>query len=189
MNICVYCSSSDAVAPVYFRAAEELGEIMARREDTLVYGGAGVGLMGALARSVNANGGRVIGIMPESIAAHDIGFESADEMIIAASLRERKRMMEEKADVFIALPGGFGTLEELFEILTLKQLGRHEKPIAILNINGFYDPLVNLFNHIYNERFAKSETAGIYSVCATVSESMEYIDTYSAPRLTRKWYR
>jgi len=121
MNICVYCASSDAVAPAYFRAAETLGQMIAQRGDTLVYGGAGIGLMGALARAVKAGGGHVIGVMPQVLAAESITFALLDELVITDNMRERKARMEALADAFLVLPGGFGTLEELAEILTLRQ--------------------------------------------------------------------
>ncbi len=188
MTVCVYCSSSDAVSDSYFQIAEELSVALANRGDTLVYGGASVGLMGALARAAHSCGGRVIGVMPKGIADHGIGFESADEMVVTESLRERKQVMEERADAFIALPGGFGTLEELMEILTLKQLGYHNKAVVILNTNGFYDLLLQLFERFYGEKFAKPETGSVFGLCDSVDHLIEYLDTYTPPKIGKKWF-
>lgn len=188
MNLCVYCSSSDAVDRVHFEVAGAFGTRLGERNDTLVYGGAAVGLMGELARSAQAAGGNVIGILPRSIAAHGIGFETADELILAESLRERKRLMEERADGFVALPGGFGTLEELLEIITLKQLGEHKKPVVLLNNDGFYDRLFACFEQLYAAKFAKPETREMYVFCNTVEEVFEYLDGYAAPKIVKKWF-
>ena len=188
MNVCVYCSSSEAVGEEYFQAAEELGALLADKGHAVVYGGASVGLMGALARSAHLHGGRVVGVMPKAIADHGINFTSADETIVTDSLRERKRVMEERADAFVALPGGFGTLEELMEILTLKQLGYHEKAVAILNINGFYDLLLEFFEKLYREKFAKPETVSIFGLVDSVGRLVDYLDTYTPPRVGSKWF-
>lgn len=186
MNICVYCSSSNIVAPVYFETARALGAELAKRGDTLIYGGANVGLMGAIAQSVKAGGGRVVGVMPEAIERMRITFESADEFILTRDMRERKAVMEARADAFVMLPGGFGTLEEITEILTLRQLGLHNKPIVIFNIASFYDPLVTLFEHFYRERFAKPWQA-MYHVTQTVEDLFKYLDAYTPERAPSKW--
>lgn len=185
--LCVYCSSSDAVDPSFVESARTMGAEMARRGYGLVYGGTTVGLMGALARSVHSHGGRVVGIIPEAIHAMGIGNDLADELIVTPGMRERKAAMEARADGFIALPGGFGTLEELFEVTTLKQLKYHTKPIVILNAGGFYDPLVSLFEHIYQQRFAKPVYRQLYHVAATPAEAMEYLSSYTPPELGTKW--
>ncbi len=186
MNICVYCSSSNAVAPVFFEAARLLGEHIARRGDTLVYGGADVGLMGALARAVKAGGGRVVGIMPERLAAEPMTFAAADEFIVTHDMRERKARMEALADAFVILPGGFGTLEELTETLTLRQLGEHMKPIVLLNIRGFYDPLIALFEHYYHEGFAKP-WRDLYFVTGDIAAALNYLDHYEPVAPPGKW--
>ncbi len=186
MNICVYCSSSNAVAPVFFEAAEVLGRYIARRGDTLIYGGADIGLMGALAHAAKDGGGRVVGIMPERLAAEPITFAAADEFIVTRDMRERKARMEALADAFFVLPGGFGTLEELAEILTLRQLGEHMKPIVLLNIRGFYDPLIALFEHYYREGFAKPWRE-LYYVTGDVQAAFDYLDQYEPVMPPRKW--
>jgi uncharacterized protein (TIGR00730 family) len=177
MNICVYCSSSDAIAPVYFDAARSLGEVLAQRGDTLIYGGANVGLMGALAQTVRKGGGRVVGVMPGFLTELRITFDAADELVYTDDMRERKAVMEERADAFVILPGGFGTLEELSEILVLRQLNTHTKPIVLLNTKGYYDPLVALFEHFYSQRFAKPWRQ-LYHVADSVESVFDYLDAY-----------
>jgi cytokinin riboside 5'-monophosphate phosphoribohydrolase len=189
MNICVYCSSSDAVAPVYVETAAGLGTLMARRSHALVYGGASVGLMGAVARAVRAGGGSVVSVMPEAVRNAGITFEDADEIIYTGTLRERKAVMEERADSFIALPGGFGTLEETIEILTLKQLKLHAKPIAFINTNGFYDPLIVLFEKMYAEKFAKGVSRGLYAITDGAAGALDYIESYRPAEIESKWFR
>jgi cytokinin riboside 5'-monophosphate phosphoribohydrolase len=186
MNICVYCASSNAVAPAYFAAAQRLGRRIAQRGDTLVYGGADVGLMGALAQAVKEGGGRVVGIMPELIAAERISFRDADEFIVTRDMRERKARMAALADAFFVLPGGFGTLEELAEMLVLRQLREHTKPIVLLNIQGFYEPLIALFEHYYHEGFAKPWRE-LYHVSDSVEGALEYLDAYIPVAAPSKW--
>ena len=161
-TICVYCSSSEAVPSDYFKAAEELGRSIAKRGYTLVFGGGEIGLMGALARAATAYKGRVVGVIPERLAS--LAYERADEMIVTKDLRERKAVMEERADAFVALPGGFGTLEELLEALTLKQLSYHNKPIVLVNTAGFYDPLADIFERIYAAGFTKAVYRELYHI-------------------------
>ncbi|HZP84799.1 MAG TPA: TIGR00730 family Rossman fold protein [Chthonomonadaceae bacterium] len=185
--ICVYSSSSDAIAPAFFEAATELGAEMARRGHALVFGGTSVGLMGAVARAVHASGGTVIGVIPQSIHERGIAYEIADELIVTRDLRERKAYMEARAEAFVTLPGGFGTLEELLEILTLKQLQAHDKPIALINAQGFYDPLAHLFEHIYRERFARPEYRNLYHFAPDAVGALDYIANYTPVRLESKW--
>lgn len=188
-KICVYSSSSNHVAPVYFAAAKELGRVIAQRGDTLVYGAGLVGLMGEIAKSVHSHGGHVIGVIPEALKdIEGVAYEAADELIITKSMRERKAIMEERADAFIALPGGFGTLEELMEIITLKQLKYHTKPILILNINDFYTPLLTLFEHVYQARFALEDCKALYYVTSDIEEAVRYIDSYMPDTVREKWF-
>lgn len=186
MHICVYCSSSNGVAPHFFEAAQTLGERIAQRGDTLVYGGADVGLMGRLAHAVKEHGGRVIGVMPESMMAKKITFDEADALIVTPTMRERKAKMAALADAFVALPGGFGTLEELSEVLTLRQLSEHTKPIIVVNIRAFYEPLIALFEHYYREGFAKPWRQ-LYYVTDDVAAIFAYLDAYEPVVLTEKW--
>jgi uncharacterized protein (TIGR00730 family) len=187
-TICVFCSSSSAIDEVYFQAAQELGKSIGERGWSLVYGGSDVGLMGAVARSVTLHSGTVVGVIPQTIHARGIAYETADEMIVTKDLRDRKAEMERRADAFIALPGGFGTLEEIVEVLTLKQLQLHLKPIIFLNTNGFYDPLITLFEHFYQQRFAKEDSRQTYYVTPDVESASHYIENYQPPVLGSKWF-
>ncbi len=186
--ICVFSSSSDAVAPAYFKAACDLGSLIAQHGHTLVYGGSNVGLMGELARAVHTPQGTVIGVIPESIRARGVAYDLADELLVTADLRERKAVMEARSDAFIALPGGFGTLEEVSEVLTLKQLQLHTKPIVLVNTLGFYDRLLALYDHFYTEHFAKEQYRKLYYVAPDVASALEHIETYQPPHLESKWF-
>ncbi len=185
--ICVFSSSSDAVAPGFFALADELGGEMARRGHLLVYGGTNVGLMGAVARAAQQAGGRVIGVIPKFIAARGIANHQATELIITNDMRQRKATMEARADAFLALPGGFGTLEEVLEVITLKQLKQHSKPVIFLNPDGYYDPLSTLFEHMYENRFAKPSYRGMYQFAADVRSALDYMESYQPPVLPAKW--
>ena len=186
-TICVYCSSSDAVHSSFFDVAAELGAALGERGCTLVYGGADVGLMGAVARAVRAKGGKVVGVIPGSIKV--LADKDANEMVVARDMRERKAIMEKRSDAFVALPGGFGTLEELLEIITLKQLGYHAKPMVLLNANDFFAPLNDLFEHLYRHTFAKPAFRDFYHFAPAVKGVFEYLDAYKPPHVLRKWFR
>jgi uncharacterized protein (TIGR00730 family) len=154
-RVCVYCGSNSGSRPAYERAAWEMGAALARRGLELVYGGGRVGLMGAIADAVLAEGGKVIGIIPEALVAKEVAHRGLTELRVVNSMHERKAMMVELADAFIALPGGFGTLEEFCEVLTWAQLGLHQKPHGLLNVEGFYDPLLSFFDHAVAENFVR----------------------------------
>ena len=188
MNICVFCSSSSALAQPYFDAARQLGEGIADRADALVYGGADVGLMGEVAHAVTRGGGYVIGVMPEILKDKRISYDQVNEMIITCDLRERKAEMAARADAFVALPGGFGTLEELLEVLTLRQLEEHTKPIVLLNTLNFYAPLIHVFETFYRERFAHP-VREFYFVAPEVSDIFTYLDHYQPFSAPEKWVR
>src|SRR5262245_26796008 len=151
--LCVYCSSSDRLDPQYYEAAANLGREMVARGWGLVYGGGKTGLMGAVARAVKSGGGRVVGVIPEFMKVRELAFDEADELVTVITMRERKLLMETRADAFVALPGGWGTLEEILEILTLRQLEVVRKPCVLLNQAGFYDPLLGLFARILAGKF------------------------------------
>jgi uncharacterized protein (TIGR00730 family) len=187
MHITVFCSSSDAVDPAFFNVATELGRLIAKRGDTLVYGGATVGLMGAMARAALENGGKVIGVIPRYMSEKGIDFTDC-ELHFTRDLRERKARMEQLADAFIVLPGGFGTLEEVLEILTLKQLHQHQKAIVLLNASGFFDPLQKLFEHVYRQRFAKETTRALYHFAQSVRDVFAYLDSYVPAEVPTKWF-
>lgn len=187
-TICVYSSSSDAVPTAYFDAAAELGRHIAEHGYTLVYGGGAIGLMGAVARSVHEHGGTVVGVIPEFMLDWGVAYQNSDDLIVARDMRERKAIMEDTADAFIALPGGFGTLEEMLEIITLKQLGRHSKPIVFLNISGFYDCLANTFEQMFVENFAKQEYRTLYYFASDVDDAIRYVESYQPPELMSKFF-
>ena len=182
-NICVYCSSSNALVPVFFEAARQLGVLLAQQGCTLVYGGGNVGLMGALARAVHEQGGRVVGVIPEALRAKEVAYLAADELIITKDLRERKAIMQERSQAFIALPGGFGTLEEVFEILTAKQLGFHQAPLVFVNTAGFYQPLFDFFESIYRQRFAQHGHRELCGLVTSAEEAMQYLQRYQPDEL------
>ncbi len=175
-NISVFCSSSNTVDPAYFAAAEELGRLIARREHTLLFGGAKVGLMGTVARSVHENGGEIIGVIPESLMEMGGVFENTDELIVTQDLREQKAVMAARSDAFVGLPGGFGTLEEMMECLTLKQLGFHHKPIVFINTKQVYQPLFIFFEHLYRERFADPLCRELYYAAPDAASAISYIE-------------
>jgi cytokinin riboside 5'-monophosphate phosphoribohydrolase len=189
MRICVFCSSSDAVAPSYTAAAADLGALIGRGGHTLVYGGGRVGLMGATARAVHQAGGRVVGIIPEFMNRPGVPYLECDELSFTKDMRERKARMVEMAEAFVALPGGFGTLEELSEVITLKQFGFHAGPLVAVNTAGFYDALSDFFEGFYRESFAKTAFRATCPFVATPGAAMEYIAGYTPPPLTSKWFK
>ncbi|WP_127090075.1 TIGR00730 family Rossman fold protein [Aquabacter cavernae] len=152
-SICVYCGSSKGADPLFAEDARHFGTQLARNGIRLVYGGGGVGLMGEVATAVALNGGQVTGIIPHFLISRERAFEHDAEMVVTQDMHERKRLMFERADAFVAFPGGVGTLEELVEQLTWAQLGRHRKPILIANIAGFWDPLLSLLDHMRASAF------------------------------------
>ncbi|MGZ3411622.1 MAG: LOG family protein [Xanthobacteraceae bacterium] len=169
-SVCVYCGSSPGADPAFLAAATAFGKVLAREGVELVYGGGSNGLMGALAKSVHEHGGKVTGVIPEFLRARELAFKGADEMIVTPDMHERKRIMFERADAFVALPGGIGTLEELVEQLTWAQLGRHKKPILFADVNGFWKPLVELLNHMKEHGFIHSDLFFEYQVAEKVED-------------------
>ncbi|MEZ4745447.1 MAG: TIGR00730 family Rossman fold protein [Calditrichia bacterium] len=177
-SICVFCASSNNINEIYIENARQVGETIAKRGDTLIYGGGSVGLMGVVARAVHAHGGKVVGVIPEVLNKVEVAYELSDELVVTRDMRERKAIMDDRSDAVITLPGGFGTLEELIEMITHKQLLYHDKPIVLMNINGFYNPLAELFDHFFRENFARDQYRGIYHLADTVADAFEYIDAY-----------
>lgn len=169
-NICVYCGSGPGTDPRFVKAAHAFGAILAENDIGLVYGGGSVGLMGAVAASTLARGGRVTGIIPEFLTNRERPFSDAQELIVTRDMHERKRIMFERSDAFVALPGGIGTLEELVEQLTWAQLGRHAKPVAIANVGGFWDPLRVLLDHMKDEGFIRPGLQVKYSIIDEVRD-------------------
>src|SRR5690349_2795789 len=170
-TLCVYCGSSPGAHSAFAEAARQLGMLLARHQIRLIYGGGSLGLMGALASSVLEHGGSVTGIIPEFLTGKEQVLTRAQEVIVTHDMHERKRLMFERADAFAALPGGIGTLEELVEQLTWAQLGQHRKPIIVINIRGFWDPLLALFDHMRSLAFIRAELAVEFAVV----ESVEHV--------------
>ncbi len=188
-SVTVFCGSSDSVDRKYFAAAEELGAKLARRGWRLIYGGGGVGLMGSLARAVLAHGGEVTGIIPKALLELGVGDTGLTELVVTDGLRDRKAIMDERGDAFVALPGGLGTLEEVLEALTLKQLGYHRKPIAVLDLHGFFDPLWAQFQHGIDEGFIKPEFLDLWYPAPDIDALLRYLDDYEPHGYGLKWTR
>ena len=185
--IAVYCGSSEGASPVYREAAVRLGHALAEREMTLVYGGADVGLMGAVADAVLERDGKVIGVLPHFLRQREIAHNGLTELIVVDSMHERKAKMAELADGFIALPGGPGTMEEYFEVFTWGQLGLHRKPCGLLNVRGYYDPLLALFDKMEREGFMRPQYRQMILADETPEGILERFAQYAAP--SAKTYR
>ena len=181
-TVCVYCGSGPGTDPDYIAAARELGAALANNGVSLVYGGGSLGLMGALAEAVLDQGGHVTGIIPEFLTGREKMMVRAQEVIVTHDMHERKRLMFERADAFIALPGGIGTLEELVEQLTWAQLGRHRKPIVIANIKQFWDPLLELIEHMKRLAFIRSGLAVDFIVVERIAEILPRIAAAAKPQ-------
>ena len=182
-TICVYCSSSNDIDDRYFDVAETMGRALAEGGHRLVYGGGQVGLMGRLAESVHDGGGTVFGVIPEALRDKEgVAYGVADEMIVTGTMQERKAEMYSRADAFIALPGGFGTLEEFMEVLTLKQLGYHDKALVLVNTDGFYDALIDFFGQLREKKFARERHVDLYHLADTPEAAMDYLAFYRAPQ-------
>ena len=188
-SVTVFCGSSDSVDRKYFAAAEELGAKLARRGWRLIYGGGGVGLMGSLARAVLAHGGEVTGIIPKALLELGVGDTGLTELVVTDGLRDRKAIMDERGDAFVALPGGLGTLEEVLEALTLKQLGYHRKPIAVVDLHGFFDPLWAQFQRGIDEGFIKPEFLDLWYPAPDIDALLRYLDGYEPHGYGLKWTR
>jgi uncharacterized protein (TIGR00730 family) len=179
-SLCVYCGSAGAVDLRYREAARKLGECLAGAGIELVFGGGRIGLMGVLADAVLAGGGRVVGVIPERLRDAELAHQGASELVITASMHDRKRVMAERADAFAVLPGGIGTLDEMFEILTWRQLGLHDKPIFLVDVAGYWQPLRALLDHIEAERFAASLVPRLMTVVPNIAALAQALD--AAPR-------
>jgi cytokinin riboside 5'-monophosphate phosphoribohydrolase len=186
--LCVYCASSDRLDPKYYAAAAELGREMVMRGWGLVYGGGKTGIMGAIARAVKQNGGRVVGVIPEFMKARELAYNEADELVTVITMRERKLLMETRADAFVALPGGWGTLEEILEILTLRQLEVVKKPCVFFNQDGFYDPLLKMFDRMLAEKFFKASNMDLFRVAGTAAEVFHQIELAATIQAESKWF-
>jgi uncharacterized protein (TIGR00730 family) len=187
--LCVYCSSSDRLDPKYVAATEEIGRELVAQGWGLVYGGGKTGLMGAVARGTKAAGGRVVGVIPEFMKARELAFDAADELVTVVTMRERKLLMETRADAFVALPGGFGTLEEIMEILTLRQLDVVKKPCVFFNQDGFYDDLIRFFERMLAEKFFKPSNMDLFRVANTIPEIFTQIEAAGQVQAESKWFQ
>lgn len=186
--LCVYCASSDRLDPKYYGAAAELGREMVMQGWGLIYGGGRSGMMGAVARAVKQSGGRVVGVIPEFMKARELAYLEADEMVTVITMRERKLLMESRADAFVALPGGWGTLEEILEILTLRQLDLVKKPCVFFNQDGFYDDLLRLFDRMLAAKFFKPSNMELFRVATTVPEVFAQMAAAGTARAEPKWF-
>ena len=187
-SVCVFCGSNPGARHVYAEAARALGRTLAERGLRLVYGGAAVGLMGTLADAALAAGGNVVGVIPGVLVAREIAHAGLTEIRVVDSMHERKSVMAELSDGFIALPGGAGTLEELFEVWTWSQLGLHRKPVGLLNVEGYFDALIAFLDHQTNERFMRREHRDMLLVDADPALLLKRFETYRPPRV-EKWIR
>lgn len=187
MNICVFCASSEEIGSEYFEVASELGEEIVENGWDLLYGGTNCGLMREVSEAVIEAGGKVTGIIPQCIVDRGVSAEGISELIVAPDMKERKSLMREKAGAFIALPGGWGTLEEITEVITLKQLGVHNKPIVFLNTNSFYEYFLLFINNGRKEGFVSKAYDNLYSVVESVEDAVDYIKNYQAEEISSKY--
>jgi len=185
-RICVYCGSSPGLLADYRDAATALGHTLAERGIGLVYGGASVGVMGAVADGVLEKGGEVIGVIPFALATREVAHDGLDELVVVDSMHERKAKMAELSDGFIALPGGWGTFEEIFEMLTWAQLGFHDKPCGLLNIRHYYDHLHAFLEHAIDQRFVREEYRPMMMMEDTAESLLDRFENYNAPKV-KKW--
>lgn len=188
MNICVFGASSSTIDKTFIDRVEQLGRDIADRGHGLIYGAGASGLMGAVARGAYEKNGNIVGVVPDFFEEEDMGvdgriFSKCTELIKTDSMRERKRIMEDRADAFIIVPGGIGTFEEFFEVFTLKQLERHNKAIAILNINGYYDAMLNMLDVAVEHKFLREACRLLYKVFTDENEMLDYIESYKAPQI------
>ncbi len=180
-NICVYCGSSSGRNPAYVESAERLADVLVERNIGLVYGGAQIGVMGAVANQMLAQGGRVIGVIPEGLLLKEVAHQGLTELHVTKSMHDRKALMAEHSDGFIALPGGIGTFEELFEVWTWSQLGFHHKPCGLLNVAGYYDQLIAFLNHASEEGFVKPPHRELLMVEQDPAKILDRMALYTPP--------
>lgn len=184
-SVCVFCASNPGLDPTYLASARDFGGVLARRGVRLVFGGGRVGLMGALADGALDAGGEVVGVMPHALVAREIAHQGLTQLHVVTSMHERKARMAELSDGFIALPGGLGTLEELFEVWTWGQLGLHAKPYGLLDVNGFFAPLLVMLDHLVAQRFVREEHRALLSVDTDGERLLERMACLPLPPITR----
>ena len=189
MKVTLYGAASERIDRIYMDRVEELGKALAGAGYTLVFGAGSTGLMGAAARGFHRGGAEIVGVAPSFFNVDGVLFPHCTQMIYTETMRERKETMENLSDGFVVTPGGIGTLEEFFEILTLKQLGRHNKPIAVFNAEGYYTPMLDMMRHVAKEGFMREINLGLLRECATAEEVLSYLETYSDPAPNLHLYR
>jgi uncharacterized protein (TIGR00730 family) len=187
MRICVFCGSSCGARPAYAAGAKRLGELMVQRNIGLVFGGGCIGLMGVVADTVLANGGEATGVIPDGLMRREIGHRGVTKLHVVESMHQRKALMADLSDAFVALPGGYGTLEEFAEIVTWSQLGIQVKPCVLLNLEGYWDGLLNFIDHAVNEDFVRPENRGLILTGSTPEEVLEKISSWKPPGHINKW--
>lgn len=188
MNICVFSSSSNAIPDVYVNDAIDLARLIGQAKFCLINGGSNVGLMDVVTREAGICGAKTIGIIPEKLRDFNLASIHAHEIIVSGDMMERKAKMRDMSDAFIALAGGFGTLEEILEVITLKQLGYHDKAIVFINTNGFYDDLFRQFEKSFEEKFAKENYRKLYFIAQNSAEAMSYLSNYQPEKTVDKWF-
>jgi hypothetical protein len=189
MNVCVYCSSSERVESRYFDVARQLGALIGERKNNLVFGGGNTGPMNVLARAVKASGGRVVSVIPRIFKDRGLAFAPSDELVVTENLQERRMMMIKGSDAFVALPGGFGTLEEVSENLTMRQLELHQKPLALVDVNGFWTGYVAFIDQLLERRFILPEHRTLLHVVDSPEAALAYLDDYAPVNMPDKWRR
>lgn len=185
-KITVFCGSSDGINPLFGEIAYQLGAQLAQEDIALIYGGAKIGLMGKVANGAIEAGGKVTGVLPHFLGSKEIAHDQLTEIIMVNTMHDRKMIMHERCDGFIALPGGFGTFEELFEVLTWAQLGLHQKPIGLLNVNGFYDHLIQMVETMVNQGYLSELHQSMLLKSATITGLLDQMKNYEAPEVP-KW--
>jgi uncharacterized protein (TIGR00730 family) len=188
-RVCVFCGSQSGTNPIYADAARKLGLLLAQRGCGLVFGGGRVGLMGVLALAALEAGGEVIGVIPHALSGKEIALEECTELVVVESMHQRKQIMADRSDTFVALPGAYGTCDELFEILTWAQLGIHGKPVALLNTVGFFDPLLVWADHMVVEGFLKPKYRGLVLVANEPEELLDLLERSPPRPVSEKWVR
>lgn len=179
-QICVFGSSSENIDRTYLEVAEQLGSFLAKKNCGVIFGAGKYGVMGAVARGVRKENGALLGVSPDFFVELNVLVEDYGELVLKKTMRERKALMEDKADAFVICAGGIGTLEEFFEVITLKQLGRHSKPIIILNTLGFYDPMIDMMEQSVAQKFMSPNVHKLYSVANSIDEVWEQLESYRA---------
>jgi uncharacterized protein (TIGR00730 family) len=184
--VCVYCGSAIGARPVYAEAAKAFGRALVEADLALVYGGGSVGLMGTIADEVLGLGGRAIGVIPELLMSKEVGHAGLTELHVVADMHERKKKMADLSDAFVSMPGGVGTFEELFEVYTWAQLGYHQKPVALLNVDGYYDPLIAMLRHTVEEGFMRAPFLDMLQVASDPAEMIHALRKY-VPPVADRW--